>query len=243
MPNGANNSTLLKAESVTKRFGGLTAVDAVSMEVAKGKIFGLIGPNGAGKTTLFNLLAGAMRPDSGRIFFRSRDVTRTSAALMCEMGLTRTFQNPKPFFGATVLKNAMVGGIAKGRTARAARRLAQEALEYVGLWQRRDDLSDILPLGQLKRLEVARCLATEPEMLLLDEPTGGLSIGEIEDFIPLITGLPTRGLTLLIIEHNMRVALNICERIEVLNFGKVIATGSGAEVSKNPQVVIAYLGQ
>jgi branched-chain amino acid transport system ATP-binding protein len=233
---------VLRTEGVTKRFGGLIAVDAVSLDVAPGSIFGLIGPNGAGKTTLFNMLAGAMRPDGGRVHFNGRDVTGYPAARMCELGLTRTFQNPRPFCGATVLQNAMVGGIARGRAIAAARGKAEEALSEVGLWYRREDLADILPLGQLKRLEIARCLATDPQMLLLDEPTGGLSSGDVDQLAELIARLPSRGLTLVVIEHNMRFALTVCGTIAVLNFGHVIASGSASEVARDPEVIRAYLG-
>lgn len=233
---------MLHADSVTKRFGGLVAVDRVSLEVAAGEIVGLIGPNGAGKTTLFNLLAGAMRPDEGRITFLGRDVSRAGAAEMCEAGVSRTFQNPRPFGQLSVLENATIGGIARGTSVARARERAKEALDLVGLWSRRNDNAEVLPLGQLKRLEIARCLATEPRMLLLDEPIGGLHPAEIDDLARFIRRLPERGLTVVLIEHNMRVALNTCDRLLVLNFGKVIATGSGSEVSRNPEVIRAYLG-
>ena len=233
---------MLTAVDVTKRFGGLVAVDHVSLDVRQGEILGLIGPNGAGKTTLFNLLAGATRADTGRVTFLGRDVTRYRAASMCEVGLSRTFQNPRPFGRLSVFENAVVGGIARGPSVREARRRAQDALELVGLWARRADPADVLPLGQLKRLEIARCLATQPQMILLDEPIGGLHPAEIDDLARFIRRLPERGLTVVLIEHNMRVALTTCSRVIVLNFGKVIAAGSGTQVSQDPEVIRAYLG-
>jgi branched-chain amino acid transport system ATP-binding protein len=161
---------------------------------------------------------------------------------MCELGLSRTFQNPRPFGRLSVFDNATVGGMVRGTSVSVARKRAQEALELVELWDRRSDLSEILPLGQLKRLEIARCLATQPRMLLLDEPIGGLHPAEIDELARFIRRLPDRGLTVVLIEHNMRVALNTCHRLVVLNFGKVIATGSGTEVSQDPEVIRAYLG-
>jgi ABC-type branched-subunit amino acid transport system ATPase component len=241
LPDGPPD-VLLFAESVTKRFGGLTAVDSVSVEVRTGEILGLIGPNGAGKTTLFNLLAGSMRVDAGRITFEGRDVTNLSASRMCDLGVTRTFQNPRPFRKLTVLQNVMVGGIAKGGSVRDAERSAGQILDKVGLLHRRDDPAEMLPLGQLKRLEIARCLATRPKLLLLDEPTGGLGGGELEDLAGLIAALPSAGLTIVLIEHNMRFAMRLCGRIEVLNFGHLIASGTGREISANREVIAAYLG-
>jgi branched-chain amino acid transport system ATP-binding protein len=234
---------LVETDGVTKRFGGLVAVNAVSVYASEGEIFGLIGPNGAGKTTLFNLLAGSMPPDGGRILFNGRDVTKTSAAEMCELGLTRTFQNPRPFRTLSTLRNAMVGGITRGQSVKTAERLATQALKDVGLWHRRDDRADVLPLGQQKRLEIARCLATEPKVLLLDEITAGLSPGEVGDLVTFIRGLPARGITLIMIEHNMGVALTVCQRLAVLNFGHVIAEGDGKTIASHPEVIAAYLGE
>jgi ABC-type branched-subunit amino acid transport system ATPase component len=241
LPDGARE-VLLSADSVTKRFGGLTAVDSVSIAVLTGEILGLIGPNGAGKTTLFNLLAGSMHVDAGRITFEGRDVTNASASRMCDLGVTRTFQNPRPFRKLTVLQNVVVGGIAKGGSVRGAQAEAVQILDRVGLLHRRDDAADMLPLGQLKRLEIARCLATRPKLLLLDEPTGGLGTGDLEDLAGLIGALPSAGLTIVLIEHNMRFAMRLCGRIEVLNFGHVIASGTGREISANAEVIAAYLG-
>jgi branched-chain amino acid transport system ATP-binding protein len=241
-PDEAGGGLVVVAENVTKRFGGLTAVNAVSIEARRGEILGLIGPNGAGKTTLFNLVAGSMSADSGRIRFNGIDVTRASASRMCSLGLTRTFQNPRPFRKLTVLQNVAVGGISNGDSVRAAERTAVEVLERVGLAHRQDDPAEILPLGQLKRLEIARCLATHPSTVLLDEPTGGLGAGEVDELASLISELPQSGLTVVLIEHNMGVALRLCSRIYVLNFGQVIATGTGSEVTRNPDVIAAYLG-
>jgi branched-chain amino acid transport system ATP-binding protein len=161
---------------------------------------------------------------------------------MCELGLTRTFQNAKPFRSLTVMRNVMVGGITRGQSIRHAQQVAEQALHDVGLWHRRDERADILPLGQLKRLEIARCLATEPKALLLDEVTAGLSPGEVDDVVDFILTLPTRGITLIMIEHNMRVALSACQRLIVLNFGHVIAEGNGKAVAEHPDVIRAYLG-
>jgi branched-chain amino acid transport system ATP-binding protein len=237
----ATNSRL-EVDNVTKRFGGLTAVDAVSLEVHRGEIFGLIGPNGAGKTTLFNVIAGAARPDQGRIRFDGADITSLSAASRCERGLTRTFQNPRPFRALTVLQNAMVGGIARGQSVARAHELAATAVRDVGLWDWRDATAAILSLGQQKRLEIARCLATGPRLLLLDEITGGLGPAEVDSLMRFITSLLDRDITIVMIEHNMRVALTSCSRIVVLNFGGVIARGTGEAIAQDPLVIEAYLG-
>ena len=236
------SEAILSARGVVKRFGGLVAVGGVDLEVLPGELVGLIGPNGAGKTTLFNVLAGATQPDEGELTFDGQSVTRLGAAAMCELGLTRTFQNPRPFGKLTVFENAMVGGMARGSSVAKARVHAREALELVGLWHRQADPAEVLPLGQLKRLEVARALATQPRMILLDEPIGGLNPAEIDEMATFISRLPEQGLSVLLIEHNMRVALSTCHRLLVLNFGKLIASGSGAEISQNPEVIRAYLG-
>ena len=239
---GIATTPTLEVVGVTKRFGGLTAVDDVSFDVAPGQVLGLIGPNGAGKTTLFNILAGATRPDKGRVTFGGKDMTGLGAAARCESGISRTFQNPRPFRQLSVFDNALVGGIIRGASRARARERAEDALKLVGLWDRRNDASDILPLGQQKRLEIARALATEPTVILLDEPIGGLHPAEIDGLATFIRTLPERGLTVVLIEHNMRVALNTCDRVLVLNFGRLIASGTGAEVSRDPEVIRAYLG-
>jgi ABC-type branched-subunit amino acid transport system ATPase component len=232
----------LELEGLSKRFGGLTATDNVSLSVPAGSLHALIGPNGAGKTTVFNLMAGAIKADHGRIELLGTDVTSDTVTQRCESGLSRTFQNPRPFKGLSVLQNVMVGGMCNGKRIAESRERAEAALRDAGLWSRRDNAAGALPLGQQKKLEIARCLATDPRVLLLDEVTGGLSPNETDELIDLTVGLRERGITIIMIEHNMRVALTICERIVVLNFGKVIAEGDGRTVASHPEVVKAYLG-
>jgi branched-chain amino acid transport system ATP-binding protein len=238
----SREDVVLVVQGVSKRFGGVCASEDVSLDVRRNEIFGLIGPNGAGKTTLFNVIAGAIRPDAGTVVFNGTDITGRSVARRCEAGLSRTFQNPRPFKGLTVLQNAMLGGVCNGRGVREAERRAADALNDVGLWHRRDHNAGILSLGQLKRLEIARCLATGPSLLLLDEVTGGLGPSEIDELVTLVLGLRDRGITMVMIEHNMRVALSLCQRIVVLNFGRIIAEGDGAVVTSHPEVIKAYLG-
>ncbi len=239
---------ILEAKNVTKRFGGLVAVDNVSFGVKEGEIFGIIGPNGAGKTTLFNVISGFYKPDGGRIIFRGQDITGNKPHKLAKLGLTRTWQIVKPFLGMKVLDNVLVPiyatrGVVSGLDEREAVRRAEEILEFVGLLHRKDVLAEALPHGERKRLEIARALATEPKMLMLDEPAGGLTPTEMDEVMDVVRKVRESGITVTIIEHNMRVIMNICERIMVLNFGRKIAEGTPEEISRNGEVIKAYLGE
>ncbi len=239
---------ILETENVTKRFGGLIAVDNVSFGVKEGEIFGIIGPNGAGKTTLFNVISGFYKPDGGRIIFRGQDITGNKPHKLAKLGLTRTWQIVKPFLGMKVLDNVLIPiyatrGVVSGLDEREAVKRAEEILEFVGLLHRKDVLAEALPHGERKRLEIARALATEPKMLMLDEPAGGLTPTEMDEVMDVVRKVRESGITVTIIEHNMRVIMNICERIMVLNFGRKIAEGTPEEISRNEEVIKAYLGE
>ena len=239
---------ILEVKGVTKMFGGLVAVNNVSFEVSKGEIFGIIGPNGAGKTTLFNVISGFYRPDKGRIFFDGKEITGQKPHKLAKLGLTRTWQIVKPFLGMKVLDNVLVSiyatkGIVTGMSEEEAVRKAEEILDFVGLLHRKDLLAEALPHGERKRLEIARALATEPKLLMLDEPAGGLTPTEMDEVMDVARRVRESGITVIVIEHNMRVIMNICERIMVLNFGRKIAEGTPEEISTNEEVIKAYLGE
>ncbi len=239
---------ILEAKNVTKRFGGLVAVNDVSFGVKENEIFGIIGPNGAGKTTLFNVITGFYEPDNGKVFFMGKDITGHKPHKLAKYGLTRTWQIVKPFLGMKVIDNILVPiyatkGIVTGLDERDALEKAEEILDFVGLLHRRDTLAETLPHGERKRLEIARALATEPKMLMLDEPAGGLTPKEMDEVMEVVRKVRDSGVTITIIEHNMRVIMNICERIMVLNFGRKIAEGTPEEISRNEEVIKAYLGE
>ena len=233
--------TLLELDAVTKRFGGLTAVSRFSLAVGAGEIVGLIGPNGAGKTTVFHLLSGFHAPTEGANRFKGTSVVGAKPHEICRRGLARTFQIVQPFVNLTVLENVMIGAFNRTDDVAAARAL--EVLDFVGLGTRRDALARELTLPDRKRLEMARGLATRPELLLLDEVMSGLNPTEIEAIIGLIRRIHAQGVGLLIIEHVMRAIMALSQRIVVLHHGEKIAEGEPAAVARDRRVVEAYLGE
>jgi branched-chain amino acid transport system ATP-binding protein len=234
---------MLKTRGITKHFGGLYAVRTLDVEIEDGSIVGLIGPNGAGKTTFFNLISGFFHPDEGQIVFAGRDVTRLQPFQVCRLGVGRTFQIPRPFAHADVLTNVTVASLNHTHSVPAARRLAAETLEFVGLWPKRGTLASTLTIAERKRLEVARALATQPRLLLLDEVMAGLNPGELKALIELARQIHQRGVTVLMIEHLMAVIMSLSQKVIVLHHGEKIAEGPPQAVASDPSVIRAYLGE
>ena len=234
---------LLSIKSVSRFFGGLAALTDVSFDVKKGEILGLIGPNGAGKTTLFNVINGFYGPSKGEVFFKGENISHLRPNRICRLGVARTFQVVKPLRRMTVLDNVIASSFLRAKTKAEAERAALEVLEFTGLHDERDMLSKGLPLGKRKRLEIARALATGPEMLLLDESFAGLNPSELNESVEIIAKIKKLGVTMMVIEHHMRVIMSISDRIVVLNYGEKIAEGSPREISNNPLVITAYLGE
>ena len=235
---------ILRTQSVTKCFGGLTAVNNVDFEVEEGEIMGLIGPNGAGKTTFFNLISGAIPIDSGSIMFKGVKIDGRKPYHICRLGIGRTFQHAKNFPGMTVRTNAMMGALfgKKGQTNKQAESDVDEILEFTGLSDRGDRSIPDLTLALQKRVEVARALATKPTLLLLDEMMAGLNPTEVEEAMSLVRKIRDSGITIIMIEHVMRAIMAICDRIAVLHLGEKIAEGKPDEVCNNCAVVEVYLG-
>jgi branched-chain amino acid transport system ATP-binding protein len=234
---------ILEIRNVSKLFGGLAANSDVTFSVEPGTIQGLIGPNVAGKTTLFNCITGYYPPTRGDVVFEGRRINGLQPNQVCMLGMARTWQKVRPLAKMTVLDNVMVGALARTWSLRAARELAMEQLRVVRLDQKAEFLAGGLPIGERKKLEVARVLATQPRMLLLDEVMGGLNPAESEEIIQLILDIKKRGLTQMVIEHDMKAIMRICDRIVVLNSGEKLAEGTPSEISRNPEVVTAYLGE
>ncbi|HKI98144.1 MAG TPA: ABC transporter ATP-binding protein [bacterium] len=237
------SEVLLHTEGLTRRFGGLLAIDHVDLEARQGEVLGLIGPNGAGKTTLFNLIAGTHEPSAGSIVFRGESLVGLAPHEVCKRGLTRTFQITKPFQHLTVLDNVMVGAFNVTRHPAEARARAQETLAFCGLEARADRAAGTLSVPERKRLELARALATAPKLLLLDEVMAGLNPREHDTMIALIGQIRERGISLLVIEHAMKVIMSISQRIVVIHHGQKIAEGSPREISSDARVIEAYLGE
>jgi branched-chain amino acid transport system ATP-binding protein len=235
--------SLLSVAGLTKRFGGIVANHAISFDVAAGELVGIIGPNGAGKSTLFEIITGFYHPDEGEVRLDGARLTGLSPDAVCRRGVARTFQKLRPFPGLTVLDNVMVGALTRTRDVRHARERARELVGKVGLGEKAEAHARTLSTGQRKRLELARALATEPRVLLLDEVTGGVDQRSIPELVRLVRDLHAGGLTLLVIEHNMRVITAVAQRIVALHLGEVIADGAPDAVARDRRVVEAYLGQ
>ena len=246
---------MLEVLTVSKNFGGLIALDRVNLQLPPNKIYGLIGPNGAGKTTLFNLITGLLPVSGGAIHFQGQELTSLPPHQITRLGIARTFQNIRLFPTMTVLENVLVAqnihtqsGITSlfQLTAQGDRKLRREAetlLQQMGLWQKRREISSSLAYGEQRRLEIARALALEPSLLLLDEPAAGMNEAESEELLDRIQEIRKMGKTIFLIEHDMSVVMGICDYISVLNFGKLIAQGTPDEIQANESVIEAYLGR
>src|SRR5450432_727362 len=233
---------ILEIKHVSKFFGGLAANSDVSFNVAEGTISGLIGPNGAGKTTLFNCITGYYAPSKGEVIFNGRRMNGLHPDKVCKLGMARTWQKVRPLTNLSVLDNVVVGALCRTNSVKAAREIALRQLVVVRLEEKTKMLAGALPIGERKKLEVARVLATAPRLLLLDEVMGGLNPAESEEIIRLILDIKKQGVTQIVIEHDMKAIMRLSDRVVVLNSGEKLAEGSPQEVVDNPQVIEAYLG-
>ena len=234
---------LLEIKQVFKFFGGLAALSDVVCSVEQGKILGLIGPNGAGKTTLFNCITGYYPPSKGEIVFKGQRINGLQPDRVCKLGMARTWQKVRPLAKLTVLDNVMVGALARTNSLKVARQAAMEQLKLVRMERKAQYLAGALSIGERKKLEVARVLATQAQLVLLDEVMGGLNTVESEEIIQLILDIKKRGLTQMVIEHDMKAIMRISDRIVVLNSGEKLTEGSPQEVANHPDVIAAYLGE
>lgn len=234
---------ILNVSNLTKEFGGLRAIDTLSISIQKGQILGLIGPNGAGKSTAFNCIAGVYAPTSGMISFNGDKTAGQKPWDLCKKGLARTFQIVKPFASKTVLYNVMVGSFANTTKRHVAEQRALEVLEGLNFADKKDMRAGNLTIADRKRLEIARALATDPELLLLDEVMAGLRPSEVDEMVSILKSLRDNGITIFVIEHIMRAIMALSDRIVVIQFGKKIAEGTPAEIANDESVIKAYLGE
>ncbi len=235
---------LIEVKEVSKQFGGLAALTDVSFNLNKGEILGLIGPNGAGKTTIFNVINGFYPPTKGDVFLRGQKVSGLKPHVLCGLGLARTFQVVKPLQRMSTLDNVIASAFVRTNLKTKAEEIAINVLKFTNLYEDRNLISKGLPLGKRKRLEIARALATQPDIILLDESFAGLNPTEINEQIEIVKKIRTeKGITILVIEHHMKVIMSISDRIVVLNYGQKIAEGTPTEIGKNPLVIEAYLGE
>lgn len=249
---------VLKIKNISKNFGGISALTDVSFSIKEGEIYGLIGPNGAGKTTMFNLITNIFSPTSGEVIFNKENITGLKPHKITEKGICRTYQNIRLFLQMSALKNVMVGGHSQSHSGvfksvfrtksqqkeeQYLTQKAEELLDLVGLLEYKDTLAENLAYGQQRRLEIARALASNPKLLLLDEPAAGMNEKETDSLYDLIKKVQSKGITVLIIEHDMPLVMKICDRITVLNFGKKLAEGTPEEIQSNEAVIEAYLGK
>ncbi|RJR17958.1 MAG: ABC transporter ATP-binding protein [Nitrospiraceae bacterium] len=235
--------SLLQVKDVSMFFGGLAAISDVSFDIQKGDILGLIGPNGAGKTTMFNVVNGFYAPSKGEVFFKDRKISGLQPHQICKLGIARTFQVVKPLQRMSVLDNVIASAYLRVNNKGEAEDIAREKIKFTGLHDDIDVISKGLPLGKRKKLEIARALATQPEMILLDESFAGLNPAELDESIEIIRKIKANGITIMIIEHHMKVIMAISDRIVVLSYGQKLAEGTPNEIGSNPLVVEAYLGE
>jgi branched-chain amino acid transport system ATP-binding protein len=234
---------MLEIKGLRKVFGGVIAVQNLDFHLTEGEILGLIGPNGAGKTTVFNLISGFVRPSAGRIAFQGSEIVGVEPHQICLKGITRTFQIVQPFRSISVLENVMTGAFSKEKIFHSAKKKAIEILQFLGLMELQHQEAGSLPIASQKRLELAKALATEPKLLLLDEVMSGLTPTEIIDVLSIIKKIRDSGITLFVIEHVMHAIMSISDRIIVLHHGEKIAEGNPKEISKDKKVIDAYLGE
>ena len=234
---------ILEIKHLTKRFGGLEAVKNMEFKVFEKEILGLIGPNGAGKTTLFNVITGFYKPDKGKIYFYNKDITGLKTEQICKLGIARTFQIVKPFWGLSLLKNVLAGAYLRYKDDKKAIKNAKNCLETVGLAEKAELLPSQLTYPDLKKLELARILATRPKLLLLDETAAGLNPTEIEEMMKIVMKLRDNGMTLIVVEHVMKFIMNISDRIIVMHYGSKLIEGEPSKIASDKRVIEAYLGE